>query len=267
VKQPTSPSPRPHAVTQRPPAHRRPKAPPPETRSLLLGGQRVPYVLKVSTQARRLRLVIRPRTGLEVIVPHSAPLASHEPFLREKERWILATLERMRLATASLAPRPLTDGSRLRYAGRELTLVVRIGAPRGHYRASLVADALTLTLPEADPAVARRALEAWYRRQAEAVFAERLATCNRPYGYRYQRVSVKAQKTRWGSCSKLGNLNFNWRLLLAPLPVLDYVVVHELCHLKEMNHGPRFWKLVTLACPDHAVHRRWLRQHGRELAL
>jgi predicted metal-dependent hydrolase len=126
---------------------------------------------------------------------------------------------------------------------------------------------LTLTLPEAGPVIARRALEAWYRRQADTIFAERLAHANGIYGFQYARVSVKAQKTRWGSCSKLGNLNFNWRLLLAPLSVLDYVVVHELCHLKELNHSARFWQLVARGCPDYAVHRRWLRQHGRELVL
>ncbi len=132
---------------------------------------------------------------------------------------------------------------------------------------TLANDTLTLTLPREDETLARAALERWYRRQAHAVIEERLAHWNSHYGYTWTRIAIKEQKTRWGSCSRQGALNFNWRLLLAPLPALDYVVIHELCHLKEPNHGPRFWALVAQACPDHRVWRGWLRQHGHELHL
>jgi hypothetical protein len=84
-------------------------------------------------------------------------------------------------------------------------------------------------------------------------------------GVRYGRVSVKDQKTRWGSCSEKGNLNFNWRLMTAPASVRDYVVIHELCHLIEMNHSKNFWQQVSRFCPDHKTCRKWLRDHGREL--
>ncbi|HEX9057167.1 MAG TPA: SprT family zinc-dependent metalloprotease [Ktedonobacterales bacterium] len=237
----------------------------PQSHSVTLGGRHIPYTLKVSARARRLRLIVRPGSGLEVVVPRGAPLSAHEPFLREKEQWILTTLDRIARETAAAAPAPLITGRRLPFAGRELTLVVRADGPAGRYRVGLSGDTLTVTLPGGDQEQARVALEMWYRRQAAVIFADRLQIGNRAYGFTYQRVSIKEQKSRWGSCSKLGNLNFNWRLLLAPLPVLDYVVVHELCHLKELNHGPRFWKLVGRGCPDYAVHRRWLRLHGREL--
>ena len=127
--------------------------------------------------------------------------------------------------------------------------------------------ALTLTVANANEATVRAALEAWYRRQAQTAFRARLEQLIKPYGFVYGRVSVKGQKSRWGSCSRQGNLNFNWRLLLAPPAVLDYVVIHELCHLKEMNHSARFWQLVARTCPDYATHRRWLRLHGRELTF
>ena len=236
-------------------------------RTVTLSGRNIPYTLKVSARARRLRLVIRPGSGLEVVVPRGAPLTAHEPFLREKQRWILATLDRMAKAATVAAPELLVDGRALPFAGRELRLALRTVGPPGRYRVTLSGDVLTLTLPAGDQEMARTALSLWYRKQAHGIFEERLRLANQRYGLTYGRVSVKEQKSRWGSCSKLGNLNFNWRLLLAPLPVLDYVVVHELCHLKEMNHGPRFWKLVALGCPDYAVHRRWLRQHGHELRI
>jgi len=80
-------------------------------------------------------------------------------------------------------------------------------------------------------------------------------------GVGYRRISIKAQRTRWGSCSRLGHLNFNWRLILAPQEVLDYVVIHELCHLIEMNHSKQFWKHVSQWCPEHKERRRWLKEN------
>jgi predicted metal-dependent hydrolase len=84
-------------------------------------------------------------------------------------------------------------------------------------------------------------------------------------GVSYGRIEVRDQHTRWGSCSPRGTLSFNWRLVLAPLEVLDYVVVHELCHLREANHSPRFWRLVADRRPDWREQRGWLREHGAEL--
>jgi predicted metal-dependent hydrolase len=239
----------------------------PVGRSVELSGRRVEYALRVSPKARRLRIVIRAGSGLEVVVPRGMPLRAHEPFLQEKSAWIVQTLDRLRTAVPVTEPPALEDGRRLRFANRELTLHLLGGNRAGHYRATLQADTLHLSVPDLSQATIRRALEHWYRRQAAPIFRERLERYNRVYQYQYGRVSIKAQKTRWGSCSRQGNLNFNWRLLLAPLPVLDYVVVHELCHLRELNHAPPFWRLVAVACPEYASHRRWLREHGRGLDL
>jgi predicted metal-dependent hydrolase len=84
-------------------------------------------------------------------------------------------------------------------------------------------------------------------------------------GVSYRRIEVRGQRTRWGSCSSRGTLSFNWRLVLAPFEVLDYVVVHELCHLREANHSPRFWRLVAERRPGWREQRAWLREHGAEL--
>lgn len=100
---------------------------------------------------------------------------------------------------------------------------------------------------------------------AQALFEARVAHFAALMDVRPGRVFVKDQRTRWGSCSEQGNLNFNWRLTLAPRDVLDYVVVHELAHLVEMNHGKGFWTLVSRWCPDHKAQRRWLRHNAKSL--
>jgi predicted metal-dependent hydrolase len=217
-----------------------------------------------------MSLRISPATGVEVVLPRGASLATGqaraEALLREKAAWVRRTLDRMRRVSPESELPPLTSGRALPFAGQRLTLDLATGAPSGRFRAERASDVLRLTLHVLDQETVRATLVAWYRKQASAVFAERLQLRN-SFGFRYGRVSVKEQKSRWGSCSRAGNLNFNWRLLLAPMPVLDYVVVHELAHLREHNHGPRFWALVAAVCPEHRVHRRWLREHGHELVF
>ncbi|MFI5271838.1 MAG: M48 family metallopeptidase [Ktedonobacterales bacterium] len=231
-------------------------------RVVQLAGRAIPYTLRVSARARRLRLVIRPPGALEVVAPRNTSQVRVVAALHEKAAWVLATLDRI---AREAQPAPLATGASLAYAGRQLTLAIQSGAPAGHFRAHLRDDTLTLTVADGAQQTLRAALETWYRRQARELFRERLDACNALYGFPFGRVAIKEQKSRWGSCSRAGNLNFNWRLLLAPLPVLDYVVVHELCHLRELNHSPDFWRLVARGCPDYAAHRRWLRQHGRTL--
>ncbi len=113
----------------------------------------------------------------------------------------------------------------------------------------------------------RAALEKRYIEAAREYFPKRVAYFLPLTGGSFQRITIRDQKTRWGSCSARGTLSFNWRLMLAPPAVLDYVVVHELCHLTHMNHSAAFWALVESVCPDYRIHRKWLKEHGQELVL
>lgn len=235
--------------------------------SIALSQGTLTYSLRTSGRARRVRLVVQSGGALEVVAPHGVALARVEAALREHEAWILRTQARLAQVAPTAAPEPLTDGRSLPLAGQTLCLSLRTDAAPGRFRARQVGDQLILSLPQADEALARAALTRWYRHQAGGIIAERLAHWNTHYGYTWTRVAIKEQKTRWGSCSRQGALNFNWRLLLAPLPALDYVVIHELCHLKEPNHGLRFWALVAQTCPNHREWRGWLRAHGHELRL
>lgn len=113
----------------------------------------------------------------------------------------------------------------------------------------------------------RKALEKRYIAAAKEYFPKRAAYFLPLTGGSYDRITIRDQKTRWGSCSAKGTLSFNWRLMLAPPAVLDYVVVHELCHLTHMDHSKAFWALVESVCPDYRIHRKWLKEHGQTLIL
>lgn len=113
----------------------------------------------------------------------------------------------------------------------------------------------------------RAGLERRYRQAAKEYIPKRADYFAQRIGVSYERIRIAEQKTRWGSCSSRGTLSFNWKLMLAPPKVLDYVVVHELCHLIEMNHSPRFWNLVEEIIPDYKEYRKWLKDNGNTLQL
>lgn len=110
-------------------------------------------------------------------------------------------------------------------------------------------------------------MEKRYRNAARAMFESRTAHYQKSTGGHYVSITVRDQKSRWGSCSSRGTLSFNYRLIFAPPVILDYVVVHELCHLTHMNHSKDFWNMVASVMPDYKLHRKWLREHGGELTL
>ena len=110
-----------------------------------------------------------------------------------------------------------------------------------------------------------QALENRYRNAAREVFTNRVAYYHRFTGGHYTSITIRDQKTRWGSCSSKGNLNFNWRLIFAPEEVVDYIVVHELAHRKEMNHSRAFYNVVASVLPDYKVQEKWLKENGEKL--
>ena len=121
-----------------------------------------------------------------------------------------------------------------------------------------------LLVPAGD---AQEAIERYYRRRARAEFAPRLDAAVARAGTRYTGLTIRGQRTRWASCSAAGGMSFNWRLLLAPEAVLDYVIEHEVCHLEVMDHSPRFWALLESRVPDWREHAAWLRRYGSTLVL
>jgi len=216
----------------------------------------LPYRIRRSDRARRVRVSVDAQGAVEVVLPRRSPSSAAPAAVEELRPWIERRLHAADRLRATIAAR----GATLPYLGAQLTLAPQPGRSRAHRRG----DAL-LVPAEADHA--RQAIERWYRRAAAAEIAPRLDEAVAALGTRYTTLSIRGQRTRWGSCSSTGAMSFNWRLLLAPAPVLDYVVWHEACHLRVLDHSPRFWALVRSQRPDYEEQRRWLRLHGATLVL
>jgi hypothetical protein len=136
--------------------------------------------------------------------------------------------------------------------------VVADGNPRSRVR--LVNGEAVVLVSRATPREIRKAIEGWYRAEASVVIKQSVWRLSRRLGLEYNTIMIRNQRTRWGSCSNKGNLSFNFKLATAPQGVIDYVVLHELMHLKEPNHSKTFWNLVERECPGYRDHRRWLQE-------
>ncbi|MEA2439263.1 MAG: hypothetical protein QOH76_687 [Thermoleophilaceae bacterium] len=225
----------------------------------------IEYPIRRSDRARRARINVS-ADGVEVVVPRRMALRQVVPFVEEKRPWIERTLRRIREAEEAASVR-LVDGGSVPYLGRSLVLRVRVEPGRVRPFVALRGEVLEVAVGSRGVEAVRSALESWYRRRARLEVEPRLdAACSRA-GTRYTRLSIRAQRTRWASCSSQGAMSFNWRLLLAPPEILDYVVEHEVAHLEVLDHSPRFWRLLGSRSPAYREHERWLRRNGPALRL
>lgn len=222
----------------------------------------IAYSVRRSERARRARVTVDPGRGVEVVLPaaafrRGARAAEREAaaVVFELRPWIARRMREVAGARAAVAAR----GDTVPFLGEPLMLV-----PQGD-RAHVRRRGTDLLVPAGDRC--RPALERWYRREARREIAGRLDRACSLAGTAYFGLTIRSQRTRWASCSQAGRMSFNWRLLLAPEPVLDYVVLHEVCHLEVMDHSPRFWALLAARCPDYREHAGWLRHNGATLVL
>ncbi|MDE2611727.1 MAG: M48 family peptidase [Pandoraea sp.] len=253
------------------PSQSRPPAAGPSTpsrhqRVLALEGHVLNYHFKRSS--RRTIGFIVDESGLTVTAPRWVTIADVEAAIAEKQRWIFAKLaEWQERAVRRRVPRVTwVDGASLPYLGQPL--VLRLGRP--DRPGGPVHDAASGTLwldlpPQAQAQQMRDRVQGWLQQQARQLFIERLELYASRLGTRYTALALSSAATRWGSCSADGRIRLNWRLIHFPLSVIDYVVAHELAHLKEMNHSPRFWQTVASVFPDFEIARASLKEHAPEL--
>lgn len=230
--------------------------PPPVAEMFLVAGTQVQITFKRHAAARRFTLrMTRDTSGFVMTMPKRASMADARAFARKSEGWMRAAL------TKAHKPVVIGNGAVISLRGVEHTVVAT-----GKARGAVVydAEARLIHVPGGEKHMARRLID-WLKAEA----AHDLDMASSKYAglmeARFRKINVRDQKSRWGSCSSDGVLSYSWRLILAPSFVLDYVVAHEVAHLREMNHSPRFWRLVLKHCPDTRNAKTWLKLYGSRL--
>lgn len=228
-------------------------------REIRFGEHLVAYELR-RARRRSIGFVVGAE-GLSVSAPRWVGVGDIENALREKSAWILRKLHEQRERARRLdeARVDWKDGAEIPFLGRRIVLRLDGQARGALFEAE--ASLLRLGLPQgAEAAQVRDAVQSWLQRQARRVFEERCAVYAERLGVRMKRLSLSSASTRWGSASADGSIRLNWRLVHFALPVIDYVVTHELAHLKEMNHSPAFWDVVRSVMPQYEQARGVLKQ-------
>jgi len=240
-------------------------------RELLLDGRRVGFLLKRSRR-RSIGFAVG-ADGLAVSAPKWVALRDIDAAVREKQGWILAKLEEQRRREKAAAAGRIVwgDGATVQYLGAPVRVTpgafpgLAAGGVRLEEAASSAArDGATMRrlhvglAPGVAPERLRDVVQSWLQREAKRVFEARSAHFAERLGVRVTRLSLSSAKTRWGSANASGAIRLHWRLIQYPLATIDYVVAHELAHLREMNHGPRFWAVVGSVVPDYESARRQL---------
>ena len=223
--------------------------------ALLLGSREVPLSLVRHPRARRYRLRLRPDGTARVTIPRGGSTAEARRFVERSRAWLEQQFQR--LDARPRQPAGWKAGSEILFRGE----LVRIsssetgGIQFGGEVLSAVGDVSDL----------RPAIEKHLRRLAAQELPVRVVELACQHGLDVKRVTVRNQRTRWGSCSRRGTISLNWRLIQTPGFVCDYIILHELAHLKQMNHSDRFWREVETMCPDYRNAERWLKQHKEML--
>lgn len=230
----------------------------PQVSTLLLGdGREARLRVVINPRARQISLRLDPTTREVVAVaPNKRACARAKTFAAERATWIAAVLDRLPKAQAFL------HGAEIPVRGRPCLLRHEPGRGASRLEAGPPPALIAGGLDGADFA---RRVRRFLLAQARADLTARVEAHAAALGARFTRIAIKDTRSRWGSCTRAGALAFSWRVILAPPPVLDYLAAHEVAHLKEMNHGPRFWALVAQLCPAHLEARAWLKRHGPAL--
>lgn len=227
-----------------------------------LEGQKISYRIVQSRRARRMRITVS-SSGITVTLPYGLKVVEAERMIQQNASWILEQMKRVskRAAAGSALP---TDVVLLRGKPYKIEIIEEMDrASRIHI--SEGREKLLARVPAGSSRSPRSLVEPWLKQQArkeiEAVVTQQAARMN----LQAKSISIRDQRTRWGSCSSKGTLSFNWRLVMAPPAVLEYVVIHELAHILQPNHSPAFWNVVAQYAPNYKVLRQWLRKNASAL--
>lgn len=240
--------------------------------SITIGNTVVEYDI-VKTDRKSIGIIVEPEKGVIVRSPKKLSEEKIKEVIQKKSSWILEKLDKVNEVKPKPSPREFLSGEKLPYLGRRYRLKVnqkenikkvKVKLYRGKFYIYYPA---TITNESERREAIKEELIKWYRKHADIKLKERVNKYKKQIGEEPNLVRVKKQKKRWGSCSSKGNLNFNLKIIMAPMSIVDYIVIHELAHLKYSNHSKEFWGLVETIIPDYEERQEWLRINGRRLTL
>jgi len=214
----------------------------------------------IRSKRKTIALIIQHDGTLVVRAPLKIPENSIRAFVEKNSRWIQKKQAQVRAAVPPISKQYI-PGEIFYYLGRQVPLEIVKGQ-----RSALVLDT-HFKLAEGAQGKAEQVFQQWYREQARQILSERVRLFAGQHNLHYQKIRISSARTRWGSCSLIGALSFSWRLILMPMEMVDYVVVHELVHTLVHNHSKRFWDKVEQILPDYRERRKWLRRNGQKVML
>lgn len=214
-------------------------------------------------RSNRKSFSLEVKVGGQLIVraPKNAKDKDVQTVLTQKADWIAHTREKLRRKYPDYQPKTYTPGEKFWYLGQQYPLVFT------HRQSPLLVLDNAFHLAQNAQARARDVFIEWYREETRRITADLIQQYSQSHKFKPNRVRITSAKTRWGSCSSKGNLNFTYRLSMAPHPVMEYVVVHELMHLRIRSHSQAFWNAVSKIMPDYQKYRNWLNHYGALLSL
>jgi len=233
---------------------------------LVYGNRRIPYTLTFSPRRKTVKVSVSAADGVEVVAPAGTAPEIVARTVESRAKWVVQQLLELKDVQAHPA-KEYVNGESFPYLGRAYRLAIHPEPARRYAIVGIEGDELSVRLKDADPSLVRKAVLAWYRRQAKQVIEQRIAYFAPKLRVQPSRLTIKDQKLRWGSCTKTNGIIINYRAVMAPIHVLDYIVVHELCHVMEKSHTARFWRLVADLLPDYEARKKWLLENGTKLDI
>lgn len=226
------------------------------------------YNVRKSARRKTLAITVHPDNRVIVAAPATYPQKNIVEFVQKKSDWvrkiIAANLQRMQQTQV----KRFETGEKILYMGREYTLRVERGpSPRVTLEDGHICVRLPAGSTASEPLEVKHHLRGWYLACALAKVKEKVPLYANRIGVNPGFVTIKSMKSRWGSCSIRGRISLAWNIIMAPEQILDYLIVHELCHMVHHNHSAEYWGLVESIIPDHRERRKWLRENGNRLSL
>ena len=215
----------------------------------------------IRSKRKTIALVVTQEATLVVRAPIKTPVASIRRLVQKKRDWIRKKQDLFQKRSPKFVPKEFVNGEGFWYLGKEYRLEI-VESQKHPVVLEHTLKIVREFLPDA-----RNCLIAWYKREALGKISQRVQWYAKQTGLSYQSVKITNAQKRWGSCGRKGSLNFSWRLVMAPMKIIDYVVVHEMVHLEEKNHSPRYWNKVRVILPDYRERQDWLQENGRLLRL